>query len=663
MKIAKPEVPFPYQGKQDFPEKLTAWIGDVFYDILPDQGYEIRDEQIYTAYQIAEAVCKGKVHLAEAGLGTGKTFAYLLTAVAYARFKGKPAIIACASTALQEQLAGPRGDIEKLAQLLGMPIDVRMAKDPHQYVCDTKINRLHVSLAGYSDPTLEDVLAWASDTDLGERSELPQVSDPVWKRVAWDEDMACDTCSSRGFCKLVKAREHYREAVDLIVCDHNTFFRDLWTREEKIANGERPLLPEYATVIFDEGHKVLLPAALSAGRQVDRQELGQIVAALERIQGARTSLVSVAFALDQANALFFETLEQSAHRDERTERMAVKISDQLLQAAVTLRRALDSLLFEFQNEQALHSHTFAEAGLHAHEVSVERAIEALNRFGRNRAEDVICWLDKHQPNFWVVPRDLSGMFRQHLLNQGLPVIFSSATLSTGGDFGYFAGTLGLQSYSSSTVGSAFDYKERVTVYLPQQPLDKQHAPGYQQALQELASLLVLSQGRALVLTNAPSEVAKIRRGLEGYQLPFEFLWEDRGERGYLIREFREKTSSVLVGWGFWEGLDVPGEALSLLVVWQLPFPPLDPLVEARKQEVQAQGQDPVATVDYPEMALRLKQGCGRLIRTREDRGAIAILEPVLGTPWEKPALGALPEGAPILRRLENLDQTIFCRVE
>lgn len=220
MYALRPRVPFAYSNKRDFSVKLTEWIGQVFYDILPEHGYEIREEQIYTAFQLAEAVCKSKVHFAEAGLGTGKTFAYLLTAVAYARHKGKPVLIACASTELQEQLAGRKGDIEKLSQLLCLDIDVRIAKDPRQYICDVKVNRFHNSFCEQPSSELSGLLRWAGKTERGERTEVPSVPDRVWSQVAWDEAMSCETCPARGFCKLVKARNHYRSALDLIVCDH-----------------------------------------------------------------------------------------------------------------------------------------------------------------------------------------------------------------------------------------------------------------------------------------------------------------------------------------------------------------------------------------------------------------------------------------------------------
>ena len=648
------QLPFAYRSKHDFPAKLSEWIGQVFYDILPDQGYEIREEQTYTAFQLADAVCKGKIHFAEAGLGTGKTFAYLLTAVAYARFKRKPTLIACASSALQEQLAGPHGDIEKLSQILGLDIDVRMAKDPRQYICDLKVNQFDISQNEDPGSVLSSVLDWAGKTHLGERSEMPSVPDRVWTQVAWDEAMTCEICSERGFCKLVKAREHYRSALDLIVCDHGVLFDDLWTRDERVADRKLPLLPEYSLVIFDEGHKVLLPAALKAGREVDKEDIDHILPSIERIQGARTALISSALAMEAANSQFFEVLKHSAIGDERTDRLSVQISTDLLKAADTLRRALIIFHFELQNEQELHIESLSHNRLQAYEGRVERASEALDRFCRNRGNDVIVWVDRLDQSFWVVPQDLSGMLNRNLYSRGLPIVFSSATLSTGGDFGYISRTLGLKEFSSSSVKSPFDYDKRVLVYLPQQLSSNDEESWFLKALNQLVSLLRIAKGRALVLTNAPSDVQNIRLGLKSYKLPYECLWEDSAERGYLVRKFREETSSVLVGSGFWDGIDVPGEALSLLVIWQLPFPAHDPLIEARRSEVQERGLDPVSAVDYPEMGLRLKQGCGRLIRTRDDRGAIAILEPVLGTRWEQFVIGALPTGAKVVRNMEDL---------
>jgi len=655
---ANKKVPFKFDGKKDFPAELAKWVGQVFYEVLPEQGYEVREEQIYTAFQIADKVCKKKVHFAEAGLGTGKTFAYLLTAVAYARFTGKAVVIACASTALQEQLVGPNGDLDKLARYLDMDIDARMAKDPRQYICDVRVSRCKSLRFEKQSEAMEEILSWSDVTKRGERTEVPNIPDPIWQQVAWDEGMPCEMCTSRGYCKLVKAKEHYRAARDLIISDHGVFFDDLWTRDERIADGKLPLLPAYSAVIFDEGHKIMLSAAMQAGRQIIKEDLEYIVSFIENIQGARTALLSTTVALDLATERFFEILLNSVIPDELTERLAVDINDGLLIAAETLFRALEYLQGEMQTEQELHTQTIPDTLLEAYDLRIEGVMAALQRLCKNKGIDTIIWVSKIDGSFWVVPRDLSGMLKTNLFQKNLPVVFSSATLSTGGDFSYLSRTLGLTDWSSSSVEGPFDFREQVIVYTPESFPVSDQEKWFAQAIKILVSLLELSRGRALVLTNSPSEVGNIRRGLKDYHFPFEVLWEDRGERGHLVQKFREVVSSVLVGSGFWEGIDVPGEALSMLIIWQLPFPSRDPLIEARRREAKEAGADPLTEVDYPEMGLKLKQGCGRLIRTKDDRGAIVIMEPFRDKPWEQFVQGALPAGAEVVSNLTEVESKL-----
>ncbi len=632
-----PKALFDYDSKEDFSAKLAEWIGQVFYDILPEHGYDVREEQIYTAFLMAEAVCNKKIHLAEAGLGTGKTFAYLLTAMAYARFSGKPVVIACASTALQEQLSGAHGDIKTLSRILGLEIDARMAKDPHQYICDVRVHE-------YRNQVVSDELdEWLDQTKKGERSEIPHIPDRVWKQIGWNPSMTCDLCASRGFCKLIKAREHYRPARDLIIADHDIFFEDLWTRDELIADGKLPILPNYSAVIFDEGHKVILPAAMKAGQQILKEDIDSITQVLGELQGARESLLLIADKLEETSADFFEKLKGCGIADERSERLALQVDGRLLKLAAVFHKTLDLLLFEIQIEQELYLESLPESLLQTYESQIEGALLALDRLSKNSSGAFITWIDQRDGSFWIVPRHITKMLHKHLFQKGLPVVFTSATLSNEGDFSYFSRSLGLKTPSSSTVGSAFDIEDQVVVYVPHETTPVLHL----QRIEKLVALLIQNEGRSLVLTNSLEEVRKIRKAIENYKLPFDILWEDRGERGYLVRKFREEVSSVLIGASFWEGIDVPGEGLCLVVIWQLPFPNLDPMIEVQRKEAIEEGLDPLMTVDYPEMGLKLKQGCGRLIRTKDDRGAIVIMDPVVDTPWEKIVLGALPADAKI----------------
>lgn len=631
---ARKKGPFEYKNATEFKSKLVDWIGDTLYDFLPEHGYEVRDEQIYTAFQIADAMCDSKIHLAEAGLGTGKTFAYLLSAIPYARFRGKPVVIACATTALQEQLASKEGDIQTLSELLGLQVDARMAKDSRNYICDAKVEELQ----GEDGVISKELNTWIKQTKLGERSEMPTMSDREWRKIAWDESMACDKCINRGYCKLVKARQYYRETTDLLIVDHETYFYDLWTRQERIADGKMPILPSYSAVIFDEGHKIMLPAAMQAGNQISKEEMEDMIHSFEEIQGARNSLMLVTIQLERACSDFFDELYQSVVKDISSVRKSIQIHSQLLKVAANFRKTLDLFLIEMQIEQELYIGSIPSSLMQAYEGQVERAIMALNRFCNN--SDMISWVDGIDKSFWVVPRHIHNMLNQELYQKKIPTIFTSATLSNKGDFEYFNRTIGVRNPSKATVGSPFDLEEQVVITIPELGNCKENQ--FEKKLELLKKLLKKNGGRALVLTNSLTEVKKIRKNLSKMEFNFNILWEDLGDRGYLARKFREEETSVLVGANYWEGIDVPGDSLNLLIIWELPFPTLDPLIEVQRKEAKELGLDSMVTVDYPEMGLKLKQGCGRLIRSKEDKGEIVILAPVQGKPWESTVMGALP---------------------
>ena len=630
----KRKVPFEYENKQDFKEKLVEWVGDVLYDYLPEHGYEVRDEQIYTAFQIADAICGKKPHLAEAGLGTGKTFAYLLSAIPYARFTGKPVVIASATTALQEQLAGESGDIRKLSEVFGLDIDARMAKDPNQYVCDVKANENIHNMIGEN---VDMIGNWINTSRVGERSEVPTISDKDWKKLNWDDSMNCSICLARGYCRMVKAREHYRGTKDLLIVDHATFFHDLWTREERIANGETPILPNYSAVIFDEGHKVFLPAMVEAGHNINKGEMAMMISDLEELQGARESLYHKTELVKKGAYLFFKNLRASIEVVAGEERFNVKKNTSLVKAAVIFRKTLDNLLLEMQIEQGLYTESLSLTQIQAYEMQIEKAMWALDKFCKDRNNEMFSWVERKDASFWVVPRNIGERLNKYLFTRGIPSIFTSATLSNKGNFDYFCRRLGLKNPTTSTIGSPFDLENQVKVYIPDT----------KNKIETLFKLLKDNGGRALVLTSSLMEVKRIRKELQGQEFPFEMIWEDQGERGYLVRKFREEETSVLIGANFWEGIDIPGEALTLVVIWNLPLNVKDPLVEIQRKDAIEQDCDPVTTVDCPEMVLRLKQGCGRLIRTEDDYGAIVILDSVKGMPWEDYVRGALPAEAKV----------------
>lgn len=644
---------FEYERRKDFPEKLAQWIGDVFYDILPEHGYEIREEQIYTAYQMADAICKKKLHLAEAGLGTGKTFAYLLTAIAYARFTRKPVIIACASTALQEQLCGDHGDIKTLSDLLQLDVDARMAKDSYQYVCDFKVDENKSKVESLSEEEALEINQWLGKTKRGERSEVPQVPDHIWNYIGWDEGMSCDMCLDRGFCMLIKAKEYYRGAKDLIVVDHDLFFKDLWTRDELIMEGKLPILPAYSAVIFDEGHKIILPAAMQAGQKIRKEEIDAMIHNIEQVHGVREAVLKSAAKLEEVTASFFESLDQFAILDEQSQRYEIPYHPIISQQAKNLRNVLDQLLMELQIEQELFIEALPISLIHSYESLIDKSSLALHNYCRNEGMAMLAWIDSKDQSFWVVPKDTNKSLQKQLYKKSIPVILTSATLSNDGDFNYLIRTLGLGNPSHSTVGNSFEMDKQVEVYLPMGHKTEKRSVSYADNIERLLYLLRKNNGRVLVLVNSKKEVQKIRKSIQNQKFPFQVLWEDKAERGYLIRSFKEDITSVLIGYDLWEGIDVPGEALTMVIIWQLPFPALDPLIQEQRREAKKAGLDPLMTVDYPEMGLKLKQGCGRLIRTKDDYGKIVIMDSVYDQAYENFVIGALPPDV-IVKNLNDL---------
>ena len=255
-------MPFPLSKEKSFYDSLNDWIGDTLYDDLTEKGFECRDEQIFMAFQIEKALKEKKVLFAEAGVGTGKTIAYLLPAIAYARYTGKPALISCADETLIEQLVKEDGDIRKMSEALNLDIDVRLAKASSQYLCLKRLDEASNIMAEEYIEDIEDSLpdfvygsgSLQSITPYGERSDYPDLSDEQWNTVNYHPIQQCSACDLRNRCGQTIHRNHYREAVEIVICSHDFYMEHIWTKDSRERQGQLPLLPEVSMVVFDEGH-------------------------------------------------------------------------------------------------------------------------------------------------------------------------------------------------------------------------------------------------------------------------------------------------------------------------------------------------------------------------------------------------------------------------
>jgi ATP-dependent DNA helicase DinG len=571
--------------------------------VLPE--YEQRAEQAELAAAVARALASREHLIAEAGTGTGKSLAYLIPALD----SGQRVVVATATKALQEQLL--TNDVPLAAAALGREVRVAVLKGRQNYLCRKALHGFELlGSALLPDPAdadaFERMRGWIDSTETGDRAELDfEPRESLWAEVA----VGSDRCAGRRcpflpvcFSEAARARA---QVADLVIANHALYFADLGLRQQADAG----VLPEHDAVVFDEAHRLEESAATWLGGGVSRQALHRLARDVDR--ACREAGVPVpARPLDRVERAGVALLRSVAPAAGRR---------RLREPPLAKGRALAERLEELAEALAGHSdeldHLAHRASGAAWQVQACLDADGLDR---------VAWAEPGAMA-WA-PVDVSRELRERLWESGPTAVLVSATMTCAGDFAFVRDRLGLRGAREVQVGSPFDFAGQALLYLPQ-GLPEPRDPG---ATDRVAD--ELSAGRALVLTSsyrALDTVAARLRGRIGHPL----LVQGDAPRERLLERFREDVDSVLVATGtFWQGVDVPGEALSLLVIDKLPFqPPDDPLVEARCERIAAEGGDWFSDYALPAAVLQLRQGFGRLIRSRADRGAVCVLDPRVRT--------------------------------
>ncbi|MCA0758026.1 ATP-dependent DNA helicase [Paenibacillus sp. N4] len=616
--------PFEFDPKQSFIQQASDWIADVFYEKLPEAGFEVRDEQIYMAFQLERAFAEKQTIFAEAGVGTGKTLVYLLYAICYARYTRKPAIIACADESLIEQLVKPEGDVAKLARHLDLVIDARMGKSADQYLC---LNKLDDARAGLDDAELYDRISrelpgfvnrpdsLQSFYPYGNRKDYPSLTDEQWSRVGWDVFQDCLVCDRRHRCGQTLSRDHYRKAADIIICSHDFYMEHVWTYEARKREGQLPLLPEHSSVVFDEGHLLETAAQQALTYKLNHNVFEGIVARLLQDEIRESLALAVEDAITQSEYLFRLIGRQSISVP-GSSRKELRWSDELLREINRLQDCLSVIEEELVFESGLY--TIDTYQLKIVEEHLEMIQFALSLY--KREDKPITWVSQEQDSLSLVimPKWVKEVLKEQVFSRKMPIVFSSATLSVEGSFRYMMDILGMENALSFSVASPYDYKDQMRVLAPEEG----RRLNTDEKLSEIGRLLKQNGGRSLILFPAMEQLEAFRSAWENVpeSAGLTFYYEGSGEISHLIERFQTEEESVLCAVTLWEGLDIPGPSLSQVIVWELPFPPNDPVFAARRQDASS----PFEQVDMPYMLLRLRQGIGRLIRTREDSGTVAI---------------------------------------
>lgn len=581
---------------------------------LPE--YEPRAEQAALAAAVERALTFGEHLVAEAGTGVGKSLAYLVPALA----SGQRVVVATATKALQEQLLSK--DVPVAAAAVGRDVDVQVLKGRANYLCRRQLSGFQPFLLpdGRDGHAWEAMQSWLDETETGDRAELEiEPSAALWGELS----VSPDRCSGRrcpfvSACFAEAARERASHA-DLVIVNHALYFAHL-------ASG-LGVLPEHDAVIFDEAHRLEESAASWLGGRVSRQALRRLAHDVERA------------CRDAQRALPARELDRVERTGDRLLRAVAPPSGRKRLREVPPEPALVLIDALGDLSAALHGQTEDLDALSRRALGLASEAEAcLEPAGTERVvwsePDALAW----------APVDVSDELRSRLWDEGPTSILVSATLTTGEDATFVRKRLGLDRAREAVVGSPYDFPEQALLYVPRAMPDPRGEGFTERAGEEIVSLLALSEGRALVLTSSYRALDAYREHVRG-RVPYDVLVQGEAPRERLLERFRTEVDSVLIATStFWQGVDVPGESLSLLVIDKLPFSaPGDPLHEARCEAVEQQGGDWFRDYALPTAMLQLRQGFGRLIRGHSDRGVVAILDPRLRTrPYGRAFLAALP---------------------
>jgi ATP-dependent DNA helicase DinG len=612
-----------------------------------DAGYTERAVQQTFACAVAEAIESQGALVAEAGTGVGKTFAYLVPLL----LSGKRALVSTATKSLQDQLF--LRDLPRLVRALGVPVHVALLKGRSSYLCRHRLEQArHGQLPDrFAVRALARVEAWAPSTKTGDLAEIEGLDErsPVIPLVSSTRDNCLGSdCPQFNNCHLVKARREAM-AADLVVINHHLFFADLALRDTGMAE----LLPGVEAVVFDEAHQLV---------ETGVQFLGLTLGSAQAIDLAR-DLLGVGLA--QARGLAdWSALAGGIERASRDLRLAAAGPLRELRAALKLRWSERAGREDFV--AALQSLTAAADVAHDALQSVvdvgpdmlrlqERAAAlaaSARTFEAEGEAERVRWIDltPHSVRLVDSPLDIRDMLSQQRRRAPKAWVFTSATLGDDEALSWFTRAAGLDDARALRLGSPFDYAAHARLYVPAR-FPKPNEPGHPVAVAELAARCAAAlRGRTFVLTTTlralPLVAETLRAGLDAAgATDVEVLVQGSGPKRTLLQRFLAARAAVLVGsQTFWEGIDVPGDALQCVLIDKLPFPPPnDPLVEARVKRIEAGGGDAFNECFVADAAVALKQGAGRLVRSETDRGLLVVCDPRLARmPYGRRLIAALP---------------------
>ena len=604
------------------------------------KGFVPRRQQLHMAERVADALADRRVLVIEAGTGTGKTFGYLVPVLR----SGLRVLVSTGTRTLQDQLYDK--DLPLLGGALGMPVDVAVLKGRGNYLCVHRLEQAQLQqalrggalLPDAAAGPLERIMTWASRTATGDLSEVPDFADshPLWPQITSTRDNCLGPrCPEYSRCHLVKARREALEA-QVVIINHHLLLADLTLKED----GFGDVLGTADAVVIDEAHQLPDLAMHFFGASCGARGLTQVLNAV-RAEGtpADTGLKFALSAVDDSITALRDVLPARNGRtpwEECPPELTEKTRD-LAHAMSTLAGELDAL-----PDDSVAKGLIGRVSEMATQLT--RIAQVAQIEGARSAERTPRGFVLH-----LLPFEIANRFQAQVQARRSAWIFTSATLSVGEDFSHFTSRLGLEEAETVRIPSPFDFERQSLLWLPE-GLPEPAARDFVSALLDASMPLIdAARGGAFILFTshrALSEAAMRLRALwSAAGKRYRLFVQGEAPREQLLRGFREDGDAVLLGTAsFWEGVDVKGTALRLVIIEKLPFAsPDDPIVKARVEHIQRQGGNPFKDYQLQEAALTLRQGVGRLIRSEADFGVVMIADRRLRTrPYGRALLAALP---------------------